>query len=260
VRVARVVLSVLVLGAVLSPLVILVLVSLSRAWFYPELVPTALDGSAWSALVSDHAHRRAWVLSVALGVATGIAGALIALPIGRRAVRAAQSTRIAIAALAFAAIALPPVALGAGLQRTMLAIGLGGTVRGVFLAHLVPAIGYLVLMFMGVFATWDARLDEASATLGATRAQRWRAVTLPLLRRPISEAIALGFLVSWSQVALTLLVGGGAVRTLPLDVLALLQSGQDQLAAAGALMLALPPLAAFSLARLAAQRTVAVIA
>jgi putative spermidine/putrescine transport system permease protein len=165
-----------------------------------------------------------------------------------------------VALLAFTAVALPPVALGIGLQLTVLAMGFGGTLFGVFLAHLVPTLGYLTLVFLGVFTRWDHRLDEAAATLGAGSRQRAMLVLLPLLRRPIADALALGFLVSWAQVALTLLVGGGAVRTLPLDVLAMLQSGQDQRAAAGALALAVPALLVLGASRVAARNTAVVVA
>jgi putative spermidine/putrescine transport system permease protein len=130
----------------------------------------------------------------------------------------------------------------------------------VFLAHLIPALGYLTLVFLGVFTRWDRRLEESAATLGASSIERWRRVLVPLLRRPIAEALALGFLVSWAQVALTLLVGGGAVRTLPLDVLAMLQAGQDQRAAVGALALAIPALLVVAATRSAARNTAAVSA
>jgi putative spermidine/putrescine transport system permease protein len=76
-----------------------------------------------------------------------------------------------------------------------------------------------------------------------------------MLRRPIGEAFALGFLVSWSQVALTLLIGGGRVRTLPLELFGYLRSGQERYAATGALLLTVPPLVALAAARFAARRT-----
>jgi ABC-type spermidine/putrescine transport system permease subunit II len=65
----------------------------------------------------------------------------------------------------------------------------------------------------------------------------------------------LGFLVSWAQVPLTLLVGGGPVRTLPIEVFALVQAGQDRPAATGALLLLAPAILALAAARLAARRT-----
>ena len=244
----------------IAPLVLLIVTSVARGWFYPDTAPAKIDFGAWWELFSEPAHRSALLNSVILGVATAVAATACALPLGRAAARGARGTRRVVAVLAFAAVAMPPVALGVGLQLTVLTLGLGGSLGGVFLAHLVPTLGYLTLIFLGVFTQWDSRLEEVAATLGATGLDRWRFVLLPLLRRPMVEALALGFLVSWAQVALTLLVGGGAVRTLPLDVLALLQSGQDQRAAAGALALAIPALVVVSISRIAARGTAAVAA
>ena len=243
-----------------APLLMLIVTSLARGWFFPSVLPPSLDGSVWRALFSDAAQLQALGNSLILATATGLTATALALPLGRAAAVSTPSVRRAVAMLAFTAVALPPVALGVGLQLTVLTLRLGGTLGGVFLAHLVPAVGYLTLVFLGVFTAWDARLEEAAATLGASNAARWRFVLLPLLARPIVDALALGFLVSWAQVALTLLVGGGAVRTLPLDVLAMLQSGQDQRAAAGAIVLTIPALAVLAISRVAARNTTAVVA
>ncbi len=249
----------LLLGAT-APLLMLVVTSVAHGWFYPHLAPASLDASAWADLFVAGAHRDALVNSIVLAVTTAIVATVLALPLGRAAALSSRAVRRAIALLAFTAVALPPVALGVGLQLSVLSLGLGGTLGGVLLAHLVPALGYLTLVFLGVFTRWDGRLEEAAATLGANGLARWRLVLIPLLRRPIVEALALGFLVSWAQVALTLLVGGGAVRTLPLDVLAMLQAGQDQRAAVGALALTIPALVVLGASRTAARGTPAVVA
>ena len=49
--------------------------------------------------------------------------------------------------------------------------------------------------------------------------------------------------------------GGGAVRTLPVEVLAYVQAGQDRYAATGALLLLLPAVAILGAAALAVRRT-----
>jgi putative spermidine/putrescine transport system permease protein len=244
----------------LTPFVLLLLTSVARGWVYPAALPQQFDVAAWRDLFTDVSRRTAFLNSVLLGVGTACIATTIALPLGRAAALSSSFVRRGVALLAFAAVALPPVALGIGLQLTVLRLGLGGSVLGVLLAHLVPALGYLILVFLGVFTRWDGRLDESAATLGANTMTRWRLILLPALRRPIIDALALGFLVSWAQVALTLLVGGGAVRTLPLDVLALLQAGQDQRAAAGALALTLPALIVVGASRMAVRTSTPVIA
>lgn len=248
--------GVLLAGLVLSALVpfaLLAVWSVGRTWFYPALWPSALTGESWAQLAAGDLGT-AGLRSVALGAGTAALGTIVGLPVGRALARLRGWRRRLGAALAFLPVAAPPLALGVGVQYFFLRLGLGGTLLGVLLAHLVPAAGYLALYFLGVFAAHDPGAEEAARTLGATPWQAFWRVTLPALRRQIAEAAALGFLVSWAQVALTLVVGGGLVRTLPTDVFSYVRSGQDRYAAAGALLLSVPPLLALAAARVSARR------
>jgi putative spermidine/putrescine transport system permease protein len=251
-------LALLALSAVV-PFALLGVWSVSREWFYPALWPPRFTGESWTG-VAGGAAGASVLRSAAIAGLTGVLGCALALPIGRALAALTGWRRHLGAALAFLPVAAPPIALGTGLQFAFLRLGLGGTVGGVVLAHLVPALGYLALYFLGVFTVFDARVEEEARSLGATPRQVLLRVTLPMLRRPIAEAFALGFLVSWSQVALTLLIGGGRVRTLPVELFTYLRSGQERYAATGALLLTLPPLLALTAARLAARRAPVVVA
>jgi putative spermidine/putrescine transport system permease protein len=236
------------------PFGLLAVWSVGRSWFYPALWPSALTGEAWARVAGGDLGGAA-LQSAALGAGAAVLGTAAGLPVGRALARLRGWRRGLGAALAFLPVAAPPVALAVGVQFFFLRLGLGGTATGVLLAHLVPTTGYLALYFLGVFAAHDPAAEEAARTLGATGRQAFWRVTLPALRRQVAEAAALGFLVSWAQVALTLLVGGGLVRTLPTEVFAYVRSGQDRYAAVGALLLSAPPLLALAAARVAARRT-----
>jgi putative spermidine/putrescine transport system permease protein len=245
----------------LVPLLLLLLVSLGGEWFWPAILPPRWDLEGWAALAADGARGRlgrAGVNSLALAVGTGAAASLAGLPIGRALAGLRGHRRRLGAAAAFLPVAAPPIALAIGLQYTFLRLGLGGTGAGVLLAHLVPALGYTALFFLGIFAGWDGRVEEEARSLGARPRQVFLRVTLPLLRRPLIEAFVLGFLVSWAQVPLTLLVGQGLVPTLSVEVLAFVQAGQDRLAATGALLLVAPPLLLLAAAGFAIRRAAVV--
>jgi putative spermidine/putrescine transport system permease protein len=151
--------------------------------------------------------------------------------------------------------AAPAIALATGLQLSFIAIGLAGSLVGVAVAHLVPVVGVLSFFFFAVFTTFDRRIEEEARSLGATPLQVWARVTLPLLRTQVAAATALGFLVSWGQVPLTLIIGGGAVHTLPVDVLAYATAGEQRYAAAGALLLIVPAGFVILIARAVRDRT-----
>ncbi|CAN5757727.1 carbohydrate ABC transporter permease [soil metagenome] len=241
----------------LAPLVLLVVVSLGSDWFYPAILPRRMDVDPWRQFVTMDAGgriTRAAVSSVILAVATGVLASLLALPIGRALARLKGWRRSVGAAAAFLPVAAPPIALAVGLQYSFLRLGVAGTHTGVLMAHLVPAVGYTSLFFLGIFSTHDFRLEEEARNLGANAADRALRITLPLMRRPLLEAFALGFLVSWAQVPLTLLVGQGLVTTLSVEVLSFVQSGQDRLAATGAILLILPAMMMLSLTALAIRR------
>lgn len=244
----------------LGPLLLLFVVSVSGEWFYPALLPPRLHGASWAALLRGEG-RLAGAATMSLGLAggTGMLASGLALPIGRALAELRGWRRHLGAAAALLPVAAPPVSLAVGLQFSFLYLGLGGTVVGVLLAHLVPAVGYTSLFFLGVFSAYDTGVEDVARSLGASRWQTLRRVTLPLLRRPLLEAFVLGFLVSWAQLPLTLLVGQGVVTTLPVEVLAYVRAGQDALAAAGALLLVLPALLVLAAAGLAIRTAEAVV-
>jgi putative spermidine/putrescine transport system permease protein len=249
-----------VLGAwVLTPLVVLILRALSQSWRFPKILPDA--GDAWPSLSAASSGRlaSALVASLALAFTTGLVGTALGFTIARSAARASRRFRRLTFAAAFFTVIAPPLALGVGLQVGMLSLGLGGTATGVFLAHLVPVTGYLTLFAVGVLASLDASLEDEARTLGASRWQVVSRVLVPLLRRRLGEALLLGGLVSWGQLAITLLVGGGLVRTLPVELLSIVQSGNDQIAALAALVLGLPPMLAVGVLAVGARRTGATV-
>ncbi|MBW3627951.1 MAG: ABC transporter permease subunit [Gemmatimonadetes bacterium] len=245
--------GVVILSAAL-PFAVLAVGSVAGEWRWPALVPSAIEGDAWTATLAGGTRLGpALLYSLALGLATGVLGTCVALPVGRAIAELHGWRRHLGAGMVFLPVAAPPIALGTGLQLTSLSVGLGGTFQGVLLAHLIPTTGYLSLFFVGILSVWDRRAEDEARTLGANPRQVLTRVTLPMLRPSIAAAAALGFLISWGQVPLTLLVGRGRVPTLPLEVFGYVQSGQERFAAAGALLLALPPLLALGAARLAAR-------
>ena len=237
---ARAILAALLAVGAFAPLVLLMITSVGGRWLYPALTPESFTAESWSSLASTGRLGAATGWSLAIGGATAALAVGLGLPLGRALARLGGWQRRIGAAAAFLPVAAPPIALATGLQLSLLSMGLGGTAGGVVVAHLVPALGYVALYFLGLFLVFDSRIEDEARSLGATRLQTWTRVLAPLLRRPVAEAFVLAFLVSWAQVPLTLLIGGGAVRTLPVEVLAFVRAGQDRYAATGALLLIVP--------------------
>lgn len=229
--------------AVAGPLLVLLIASVARGWFFPEVLPPRWTLAAWRDLLAeDGALIPALVNSLGLAIAC----ALVSLGLGLPAARALAELRGRRSSLVEGTLAvlpvLPPVLLGTGTHYFFLVIGLAGTLPAVLLAHLMISLPYATLVLLGGVRSVDPRFEAVAATLGASPARRALLVRVRLLWPSILLVLLFSFLISWGQYAITLVVGGGRVETLPTLVLGYVRGGNDAYAGVAGSILALPAL------------------
>jgi len=123
------------------------------------------------------------------------------------------------------------------------------TPYAIILANIFVTFPLAFGVLMSVFETMDRSLEEASATIGATRWQTFWHVTLPSLRGAIVTGSLLTFARAIGEFGSTILVSGnlaGSTQTAPLYIFAKFNEGQVEAANAVAVVLALFSFAIFS--------------
>lgn len=233
-------LAVLSAGA-FGPVALLLVTSFASGWYWPALLPREWTPRAWAYVFSAPGEvRSAMALSTGIAAAAAAICVILALPAGRSLARGAFPGRRFVLALLLLPVVVPPVASTMGLHRMLLFWNLTDTAAGVTLAHVVPALPYAVLAITGSFRLLDPDMERQAQTLGATRLAIWRHVTLPAIAPGLAVAFTLAFLISWSQYLLTLLIGGGLIVTLPLEMVGFQRAGDDAIAAALSVVFLLP--------------------
>jgi molybdate transport system permease protein len=158
---------------------------------------------------------------------------------------------------------LPPVVAGVALLSALgrrgllgpllerLGVELAFSTAAAVLAATFVAAPFLILTCEAALENVDSRLEDAAATLGATRLRILWTVTLPAIRPSLLAALALCWARALGEFGATITFAGnfqGRTQTMPLAVYEALQSDHD-----GALLLSLI-LLAVSLAILIALR------
>ena len=226
--------------AVLGPFVPLVLWAVAGDFRYPRVLPP-LSGRGL-ARVLDADVLAALGTSAAIASAVAVLAALVGLAAGRALGRYRFRGRRLVQLLLLAPALVPTIAVTLGIQVFFVRYGLSDSALGVVLVHLVPTVPYVSLVMAGIFAELDPGLEDQARVLGAGPLRRLLLVVLPAVRPGLVVAALLAFLVSWSEYILTLLIGGGTVRTLPLLLFAAIGGSDLTAAAALGLVIALPPL------------------
>jgi putative spermidine/putrescine transport system permease protein len=233
-------LAIVVVAARAFPFAVLVLLSVAERWRFPAAWPPGWQPERWGEALGDPVAG-----SLGVSLVVSFAVALIATAAGfvtGKYVAAHRRSR-ALLFLAYLPFALSPVILGVCLLFLYLKLGLVGTIPGVVAAQCIFAFGFAIVFFSAFWTPEVRAYEDLVRTLGGSTWQVYRRALVPVARGAILLCFVQTFLLSWFQYGLTLLVGAGAVQTLPIQVFAYVNEANPYVAAVAALVLAAPPLA-----------------
>jgi putative spermidine/putrescine transport system permease protein len=160
-----------------------------------------------------------WVGAMVRSFGIGFATAAITVAIGTLAAIGVARTRSRLGGAAFlmflAPMMIPSIVIAIGLFFLFARISLVATDLGIVIGHTVLAMPIVFVILLATFKGHDWSLDAAASTLGASHAQTFRLVTLPLVRNGLAVAFVTGFLQSFEELTVALFVSGGLKTTLP---------------------------------------------
>lgn len=148
------------------------------------------------------------VRSLFLAISTVSLSILFATPAAYAFVRYRFPLRKTMFVSIFIFMMLPDVVFGVSLFTMFYKWGILDTKLAVILVHTLRAIPLVTLILNGVFEAIPVTLEEAAFTMGTSRLQAIRKITLPLAAPGVAAASIYAFLLSWDEFVLTSFVGG----------------------------------------------------
>jgi putative spermidine/putrescine transport system permease protein len=131
---------------------------------------------------------------------------------------------------------IPELLTAIGLLFFLYKIGLGKTVLGLQIGHIVLAFPYCYVSVAAALRQIDPALDDASGSLGASGWQTFRRVTLPLAMPGLVMGAVFAFITSFDLYTVSLLLKPIGGNTLPLALFDFLTYEFSPTAAAAATM------------------------
>jgi molybdate transport system permease protein len=210
--------------------------------------------SGLSGILSDAGVLTALRLSLVSATAAAAVSLVLGVPLAWALARVRLRGISALRALVTLPLVLPPVVGGVALLLALGRRGLLGqyldqwfgvtlpfTTPGVIVAETFVAMPFLIITVEGAFRAADRGLEEAAATLGASRLTVFRRVTLPL----ITPSLVAGTVLCWARAlgefGATVTFAGnfpGVTQTMPLKVYLALESDPQAAMALSLVLLA----------------------
>jgi putative spermidine/putrescine transport system permease protein len=153
-----------------------------------------------------------------------IVACAIGIPAAIGIVRSNLPGKGALLALFRAPMQIPAVVSGVAFLHLYYLVGpatglpLAGSFLGLVTAHIFAATPYVVGTLVGILQRFDTNLEEASLSLGASRMATFAQVTLPMLKPGIFAGALYAFMISFSEVPISVFLSGSKQVTFPVEV------------------------------------------
>jgi putative spermidine/putrescine transport system permease protein len=227
---------------IIGPFLLLLIKSIAVQWRWPSLIPDEFIIRAWGVVFTDPKILEAIQTSITMTVIVIVITLGISMPAARTMAYFNFKGKSLIDTVLMLPLLIPLLVVVMGLHLTMIRYGLADTLFGVILVHLIPTIPYAFRILRNGYERIGRKWSEQAAILGARPMQRFWTITLPLLMPSIRSAVVLTSVISLSQYALTAIIGGGIVTTLPMLYYPYFNSADQGVMAAFTVLFALLPL------------------
>ena len=187
-------------------------------WFEVVLRDTDYLAATWTSL---------W-LATASTAASLVLGLSAAYAIQRRMVPCSAF----LSSVMMAPLVLPTVVLGVALLQYYAMAGVQGNSLGLWLAHVVITVPYVVRSSLSSLSSVDESLEHAARVLGADAFTSFRLIVLPLVKPGLVAGGLFSFITSLDNVPVSVFLLSASQTTLPVKIFTAVEQGVDPTVAA----------------------------
>jgi putrescine transport system permease protein len=184
----------------------------STKWYGEVLRDEQFLDAAWVTL------RVAFVSST-MATALGTLAALALVRAGR------FSGRTLFSGMIYAPLVMPEVITGLSLLLLFIALDVNRGLGTIIIAHTTFSMCFVSVVVSSRLVSFDRSLEEAAMDLGATQAQTFRLVTLPIIAPAVISGWLLAFTLSLDDLVIASFTAGPSATTLPMKIFSSVRLG-----------------------------------
>lgn len=221
----------LLIPIILFPMLITVIWIFTERWPWPNMLPQVFSLRAVNEIWSRKEQLASLLLSsVGISSVVGILSVIIGMMTARALTSYEFVGKKIIHFFSILPFMVPATVFAMGVQVTFIKMGLNNTITGVVIAHLICSLPYAIRLIIDGMEALGTGYEEQARVLGAGAGKAFIKTTLPLLRPVLVSSLCMAYVVSFSQYFITLLIGGGEVKTFAIVMVPYLQSGDRNIA------------------------------
>ncbi len=199
------------------PVLVTALVSFNASFFI-EVPPRAFSLDWYRNIAAIHQIVPATLTSLLVATIAATLVTVLAIGAAIAIVRFPIPGKAALTAFLLSPVAVPVVAIGIALVQYLIMLGIAFTWYGLVLAHMVLVAAYPIRTLVASMTLYNPSLEEAAASLGASRWVVFLTVTLPQLKPGLVSGFLFAFLISFDNYPISVFLVRGGLTTMPIEL------------------------------------------
>lgn len=188
-------------------------------------------------------HEAPWLSAIANSFRVALGATAISVVVGGLAalgtMASSRLTAVVLSLLFVSPLAVPSIVLAVALYFAFARVGMTGGYGALVLAHALLGAPLVFVSVMNSLKGLPPELDQAAASMGASRLMRFRTVTLPLTLPGFLTGAIFAFVTSFDEVVIALFLVSPETQTLPIALFAALRDRLEPTLVVVALLLTL---------------------
>lgn len=221
----------LILFFLLFPLLVIVGTSFTET-DYLAFPPKGLTLKWYKVFLQDPTYIEAIRLSFVLAFFASLLSAIVGTAAALALVRHRFLGRSFLSSLFLSPLILPQVVTGAAILQLLGALGIVRTFLGFILGHAIITFPYIIRTVIATLEGYDMSLEEAAQDLGARRLNTFFLITLPLVKPGVIAGILFAFIISWTNVEVSMFLTTSAMMPVPMKIFNYIEYNVDPMIAA----------------------------
>ena len=229
--------TILVYVFMFAPIIAVVILSFNASRFggFPM---TGFSLQWYGRLMQNEAVMRAFTTSLWIGALTALICTVVGIMAALALVRYEFRGKEWVNSLIVGPVLVPETVLGVGLLLANRWIGSKPNFLLLLSGHVLLSLPYVVLIVQARLIGVKRVYEEAAMSLGASRLQAFREITLPLIMPAVFAGLLLAFTISFDNVTASVFWRPAGVETMPTQILSMLKvSISPEVNALGTLMI-----------------------
>jgi putative spermidine/putrescine transport system permease protein len=165
--------------------------------------------------------------SLVVAVLSTLAALALGVPAAYALVRRQFPGKELVRTLLTLPVIVPGIIVGLALLNHLVLVYDLPVTASLLLGHTALLLPYTVRVVSGSLQNLRADIEDAAVTLGASRLRAFWLVVVPNIRGGLVSAAVLAFITSFNQVPVSLFLTGPGISTLPIEMLAYMETNYD---------------------------------